>query len=377
MGALGTAAMASMDERLPWYRKMSAENRSWIGLVAQAGVAAFVEWFKRPARRPAITVEVFGTAPRELIRTVSLQHTVELLRVIIDVVETQVESLAAPGGEDQLREGVLLYTREFAFSAAKVYARAAEARGAWDARLEALVVDALVRGETEDGLDAWAAALGWSMTPVQAIAGYLPEDDAELLMDDIRALARRAGHDVLAGTQGTRLIIVVGGAVDDGGRADKAADDSGLAGAFAGMFGPGPIVLGPRVPDLHAASRSVRIAVGSLRAAACWPDAPRPVPADELLPERALDGDQDAREQLVRQVFLPLRDAGSPLLDTLTTYLEHGSSLEACARMLFVHPNTVRYRLRRIGDLTGFSPTEGRHVFALQIAVTLGRLGVR
>ena len=26
-----------MDERLPWFREMSAENRSWVGLVAQAG----------------------------------------------------------------------------------------------------------------------------------------------------------------------------------------------------------------------------------------------------------------------------------------------------------------------------------------------------
>ena len=42
---------------------------------------------------------------------------------------------------------MLVYAREIAFSAAQVYARTAEARGAWDARLEALVVDSLVRGE--------------------------------------------------------------------------------------------------------------------------------------------------------------------------------------------------------------------------------------
>ena len=35
-GTLGTAAIAAMDERLPWFRNMSAENRSWLGLVAQA-----------------------------------------------------------------------------------------------------------------------------------------------------------------------------------------------------------------------------------------------------------------------------------------------------------------------------------------------------
>src|SRR5690606_28258487 len=170
MGELGTAAVARMESRLSWFRRMSAEDRSWVGLVAQSGVAAFVDWFKNPARgRPAITVEVFGTAPRELTRSVTLQQTVDMIRVVIDVVENQVEELAAPGGEQQLREAVLRYTREVAFSSAKVYARAAEARGAWDARLEALIVDALLHGDRDEGLQTWGSALRWSRTPVIAI----------------------------------------------------------------------------------------------------------------------------------------------------------------------------------------------------------------
>jgi DNA-binding PucR family transcriptional regulator len=39
-----------------------------------------------------------------------------------------------------------------------------------------------------------------------------------------------------------------------------------------------------------------------------------------------------------------------------------------------VHPNTVRYRLRRIADVTGFSPLEPRDAFALRMALTIGRL---
>src|ERR1700758_5211196 len=118
-GALGTAAIPAMDARLPWFRNMSAENRSWLGLVAQAGIAAFLDWIRHPERdRPAVT-EVFGTAPRELARAVSLQHAVEMVRVIIDAVEAQVDELAAPGGEAELREAVLTYAREIAFSAAR------------------------------------------------------------------------------------------------------------------------------------------------------------------------------------------------------------------------------------------------------------------
>src|SRR5487761_82186 len=178
-GTLGTAAIAAMDKRLPWFSRMSAENRSWLGLVAQAGIAAFVNWIRHPERnRPAVT-EVFGTAPRELARAVSLQHAVEMVRVIIDVVEAQVEDLAAPGDEAELREAVLTYAREIAFSAAQVCARTAEARGAWDARLEALVVDSLVRGEADDSLHAWASALNWSSSPVAVVVGTIGDEDSQ------------------------------------------------------------------------------------------------------------------------------------------------------------------------------------------------------
>lgn len=369
MGALGTAAIAAMDERLPWFRKMSAENRSWLGLVAQAGIAAFADWIKHPERaRPAAT-EVFGTAPRELARAVSLQHAVEMVRVIIDVMEHQVDTLAAPGAEAELREAVLVYAREIAFSAAQVYARTAEARGAWDARLEALVVDSLVRGEAAEtaSLNSWASALNWSSSPVAVIAGNIDGDEAEPVIEELRATARRARLDLLAGVQGSRLIVVLGGTDDPMAAAER----------FAGRFGPGPVVVGPPVRDLRSASVSARAALAGLRAAPAWPDAPRPASADELLPERAMDGDAGAVEALVATVYEPLLAGGTALLDTLTTYLEQGSSLEATARMLFVHPNTVRYRLRRVTELTGFTPAVGRDGHTLWTAVALGRLAAR
>ena len=57
---------------------------------------------------------------------------------------------------------MLRYSREIAFSAAEVYARAAEARGAWDARLEALVVDSILREELDPSLASRMSALGWA-----------------------------------------------------------------------------------------------------------------------------------------------------------------------------------------------------------------------
>ena len=268
-GAVGTAAVAAMEKRLPWFRSMSAENRSWLGLVAQAGIAAFLDWIKHPERnRPALT-EVFGTAPRELARALSLQHAVEMVGVIIDAVESRVDELAAPGDERELREAVLTWARQVAFGAAQVYARTAEARGAWDARLEALVVDSLVRGEAEDSLHGWASALNWSSSPVTVVVGTIGDEDgqgenkdgatsgAEPLIENLKAQARRAKLDLLVGVQGNRLILVVGGSDDPIAAAER----------FKGRFGPGLVIAGPLVRDLRTASASARAALAALRAA--------------------------------------------------------------------------------------------------------------
>src|SRR5215204_7779752 len=71
-GTLATASIARMEQRLPWYRAMPPNERSWVGLIIQAGIAAFLEWYRNPdPGRPAVTVDVFGTAPRELTRAIT------------------------------------------------------------------------------------------------------------------------------------------------------------------------------------------------------------------------------------------------------------------------------------------------------------------
>ena len=84
-GALATRAVARMDDQLPWFRAMPADRRSWVTLVAQAGIASLVEWCRHPERPPRLTGEVFGAAPRELVRVVALKQTVDLIKVTVDV----------------------------------------------------------------------------------------------------------------------------------------------------------------------------------------------------------------------------------------------------------------------------------------------------
>jgi DNA-binding PucR family transcriptional regulator len=336
-----------------------------VGLVAHAGIGAFVAWFREPDGSLEITADVFGTAPRELTRSVTLRQTLDLVRTVVDVVEEQVDELAPEGEDRTLREAVLRYSREVAFAAAEVYAQAAEARGAWDARLESLVVDAVLRGEADDALQSRAAALGWdAVVGVVVMAGWTPAGTAEQVVEALRRQARRLQVDVLAAVQGGRLVAVLGGVVQP----------LTTAAGLSQCFDAGPVVVGPTVPQLFAAGRSARAALSGLVASRAWPEAPRPVLADDLLPERVLAGDTLARRALVDRVHRPLRDAGGSLLETVTTYLEAGGALEASARLLFVHPNTVRYRLRRASEVCGYDVTHPRDAHVVRFAIALGRL---
>nr|WP_239579108.1 helix-turn-helix domain-containing protein [Microlunatus panaciterrae] len=369
-GAMTTATIAEMESRHPWFSQLGAEPRSWITLVARAGIDGFVRWFSDPDPDGPSTSEVFGSAPREMARKISLSQTVELVRTTIEVVESQIDEVMPKGDRPILHAAIDQYSREVAFAAAEIYARAAELRGSWDARLEALVVDAVLRGETDETVLSRASTLGWrSTSAVVVVVGTAPEADQAHALETIRAIAARAKVDVLGAVQGDRMVVVLGGPT----LADAQEAVAVVAG-FSTQFGPGPVVVGPPVEHLMEAATSTRAALSGFRAATAWPEAPRPVGSDDLLPERALSGDGHARRTLARDIYDPLVAAGSGLLETLVTFIDQGSSVEAASRALFVHANTVRYRLRRIHEVTGYSPTDPRDVYALRLALTLGRL---
>ncbi|MBN9182322.1 MAG: helix-turn-helix domain-containing protein, partial [Microbacterium sp.] len=315
--------------------------------------------------------DIFAAAPRELLRSVSLTQTLQLIRVTVEVTE---EKVAGKG--EHLREAILLYSREVAFAAADVYARAAEARGLWDARLEALVVDSILTGEADEELPSRIAALGWhGHGEVAVLVGTTPP---LFDVDQLRRTARKLGVDVLIGVQGSRLVLVIGRAQLPG----RAADDitaelpfPEIARRLEPGFGTGYLVLGPTVPALVDASQSARAALAGFAVARAWRNAPRPVEADDLLPERALAGDPLAKLTLVDRIYRPLQAHSTDLVATLWSYLDNGRSLEATARELFVHPNTVRYRLKRVSEVIGWDATGPREALILQTALVLGAIG--
>ena len=358
---LSSTAVRAMEE-LPWFAALPAAERSYVGLVLHSALDAFAQWLRRPGQPLPAGPEVFSAAPRELARAVNLKQTVQLIRVAVDIVEQAVPRLAAPGDEELLREAVLRYSREIAFAAADVYAAAAEARGAWDARVEAGVVDALVRGHAGELTLSRASSLGWTRAEwVVALAAPVPED---LDLTALRASARHSGLSLLAGEAADALVLVVGGSGTVG---------SAVRQLVAALPGEHPVVLGPVTGELASASGSVQEALAGLAAVAGWPDAPRPVEASALLAERAVLGEAAARRRLLEEVYIPLQRAGGDLLATAAAYLEGGGSVEGAGRALFLHPNTVRYRLKKLADVVGFDLAQPRDALVVRLALLVGR----
>ena len=366
-GRFATEAVAAMQDRLPFFADLEASQRASVHLVVQTAVVNFVEWMSNPKSDVVYTMHAFEVVPQDLTRRIALRQTVDMVRVTMEFFEEVVPMLAR--SEEQstaLTTGILRYSRDLAFTAASAYADAAEARGAWDSRMEANLVDAVVRGDIGPEVQSRAAALNWDTTaPATVVVGFPRPERIDMATDDVHDIAHHHGRAALSDVHGTWLVAIVSGPLTPTDR---------FLGDLMAVFAEGPVVIGPTSPTFTAAHTSATEAIAGMNAVAGWSGAPRPVLARELLPERALLGDASAIAVLDAEVMRPLADAGPALTETLDAYLDSGGAIEACARKLFVHPNTVRYRLKRITDFTGRDPTAPRDAYVLRVAATVGRL---
>lgn len=366
-GRLATEAVHSMQDQLPYFGDLDAAQRASVQLVVQTAVVNFVEWIQDPEGNVKFTVQAFQVVPQDLARRITLLQTVEMVRVAMEFFEKWLPLLAR--NDAQLRaltESVLRYGREIGFAAASIYASAAESRGAWDSRLEALVVDAVVRGDTGPQMLSRAAALNWdSDAPATVIVGAPPPERNVSVPLAIHNTAKQYDRSALSVVQGSFLVAIVSGPIRAGER---------FLTELLKQFADGPVVIGPTMPNLGSAHGSATEAMSAIAAVVGWPNAPRPVHSVELLPERALNGDTDAVTSLTETLVRPLAKGGPTLGTTLEAYLDSGGSVESCARVLYIHPNTVRYRLKKIAEITGRDATNPRDAYVLRVAATVGRL---
>ncbi|MEU5549869.1 helix-turn-helix domain-containing protein [Micromonospora sp. NPDC047793] len=232
-----------------------------------------------------------------------------------------------------LSDAVSAYVAELAAASTDGYAlQVREQAGEGDRRRQ--LAELLLRGDgMPSAVAAAAARIGWpeldTVVPV-----LLPPDQA-------RDARFRYGAEGLVIERGRDAVLLL--------RAGPRAARAPLAEALAGRRA----VVGPALdwPQVPAAVRLAELAAGLV-----GPD-PGPVFADDHLIPLTLRGEPGALAVLSARRLAPLahlRPAQRDnLLVTLHSWLRHWGSRAEVAAELFVHPQTVSYRLKRLRELYG------------------------
>ncbi|MDR9362935.1 MAG: helix-turn-helix domain-containing protein [Microbacteriaceae bacterium] len=359
--ALAASIEKRLAEELPWFLEMPQTRQHSVMNVVKNGLTYFKQLLDDKADSTLLASQAFETAPKELLRSVSLQETLEITRVIASSLES------ALGKEYQ--QLIDAFAKQTAFAAADIYARASRSRSIWDDRLEALIIDAVISGESDAEVASRASALGWRGHG--AIAVMVGIIQGEVDFDQYRKLARLKSADVLIGRQGNHLILITGFRDSEMATGENLFD---LARDFATVSKPGPVVMGPRVESINLARRSSRAAFGAMKVVRHQTHGRKAFRSREYLAERAVIGEAEAQRALIREVYQKLQADNLQLLETLEMFFENNASIEKTANELFIHPNTVRYRLSSIEKELGLDPLESKGQFTLRIALSLGRV---
>lgn len=88
-----------------------------------------------------------------------------------------------------------------------------------------------------------------------------------------------------------------------------------------------------------------------------------------LLEELSRSPDLEPFAELVRPLAEYDRERRSDLVRTLRVYFASGANTSSAADRLFLHRNSMLYRLERIRKLTGLDPRDHRVALALQLGL--------
>ena len=114
-----------------------------------------------------------------------------------------------------------------------------------------------------------------------------------------------------------------------------------------------------------------------LRAARAWQALPGTgvVHTDDVLAELVTAADPEALSDLRARALAPLAglrpSMAARLTETLRAWLLHRGRRDAVAAALFVHPQTVRYRIGQLRELYGDRLDDPRTVLELTIALAI------
>jgi hypothetical protein len=261
-----------------------------------------------------------------------------------------------PEGLCSLADAIFAYIDELSADSVDGYAEAQEVAAGERERRRRRVVAALLADPFDiDALRAAAADGGWRLP---ATIGVLACELA-----DLDKLARRIPVDALAAGYEELGCIVV---PDPDGPGRRAELETACAGRAAAL-GPTQPVSAARLSWARARAGLAAIHGGAIDASLC-------VVTDHLTALAFFEAREPLRE-LRAKALAPL-DGLTPaardrMTETLKAYLDHRGNAPAMAEALHVHPQTVRYRLRKLRDLFGEVLDNPEARFELETAVRI------
>ncbi|SOC52302.1 DNA-binding transcriptional regulator, PucR family [Blastococcus aggregatus] len=130
-------------------------------------------------------------------------------------------------------------------------------------------------------------------------------------------------------------------------------------------------VVGPARPWTEAQGSYARVSRAVQLGLA--PEGSAPLDTETRLTELVLRGDEAALADLRSRALAPLAELGDSarekLIETLRSWLLHQGRRDAVAAELFVHPQTVRYRMGQLRELYGARLEDPRAVLELVLAL--------
>lgn len=295
----------------------------------------------RDERNPEVLVAALRIASRLLLRS-----AVEALGEIRPV-----------GTEEllDLSDAVTAYADELAAASTDGFALQLREQAGEGDRRRRLLAELLLRGSApESVVRPAAAAVGW-----RRLADVVP---VLLPLDRAREARFRYGGDGLVVEREQDAVLLL----RDGPRARRAALTEALRGRGAVA---GPALGWRRVPDGVHLAELTRV----LDASPATTGRP-PVFTDDHLTTLAVRGEPRALAVLAERRLAPLAGLPDPtrtrLVSTLRSWLLHWGSRADVASELFVHPQTVSYRLRRLRELLGDDLDDAGTRFELLLVLT-------
>jgi hypothetical protein len=205
----------------------------------------------------------------------------------------------------------------------------------------------------------------------EAAVPFLPENPAGRHVE-AALLARFHTQKVLVATKEGLLVCVAPSAPDD-----TLGEFVRQLEAVLGAEADWRVGLGRPRPGPAGVVRSFEEARSALQLAARLGIDRRVVKATDLLVFPVLLRDSAAITELVTTVLGPLQKARGgpqPLFETLAAYFACGGVATETARTIHIGVRTVRYRLERVRELTGYSADHALERYTLETAVLGARL---